>query len=118
MFGYITIREKKIPMEANAATPIRYRQVFHKNLLSVLLGKASEEEGAEAAGELAYIMARSAEKADMSRLSYEDYISWLEGFEPLDLVNDKIVTDIMNIYQGNMATDAEVKKSPDQPSGK
>ena len=42
-YGIIKIGEREVPMRATAATPIRYRQVFHKNLLPYFLGKADED---------------------------------------------------------------------------
>ena len=50
-YGIIKIGEREVPMRATAATPIRYRQVFHKNLLPYFLGKADEEAMVEMVGE-------------------------------------------------------------------
>lgn len=113
-FGIVKIGNKEIPMASNAATPIRYRQVFHKNLNSFFLGKMPEEESSEMVGELAYIMAKSGAGADMNKLSLDDYMEWLTGFGALDF--DAAVKDIIGLYQGNLVTDSEVKKNQDQPS--
>ena len=118
MIRDIKVGNKIIAMRANAATPIRYRQVFKKNLLPFFMGKASDEEAAEMVGELAYIMARSASNASMAKLSYEDYLDWLDDFEPLDFVDNGTVTAIVELYQGNEEGLAELKKNPDQQSGK
>lgn len=111
-YGIVKVGNVEIPMMSNAATPIRYRQVFHKNLNSFFLGKMPEEESSEMIGELAYIMAKAGAGADMSRLSYEDYLEWLTAFGALDF--DTAVTDIINAYQGNLISDSEVKKNHDQ----
>lgn len=116
MYGIVKIGAIEMPMESNAATPIRYRQVFHKNLNAFFLGKMPEEESAEMVGELAYIMAMSAAKHDMNQLSYDAYLDWLTGFGALDF--DAAVTDIINVYQGNLVTESEVKKNQDQQSDK
>ena len=36
MFKTLNIDGKEIEFSANAATPFRYRQIFHKDLLSIL----------------------------------------------------------------------------------
>ena len=118
MYGVIKIGAKEVPMNANAATPIRYRQVFEKNLLPYFMGKASDEDAAEMVGELAYIMARSAEGADMKALTKDDYMDWLEAFDPLDFVNNDTVTAIVDLYQSNGKTLTDLKKNPDQLNGK
>ncbi len=117
-YGIIKIGEREVPMRATAATPIRYRQVFHKNLLPYFLGKADEDAMVEMVGELAYIMAKSAEGEDMTKLSEAGYVEWLEGFDALDLINVENATKIINFYQGSSETHETVKKSPDLLSGK
>ena len=118
MYGVIKVGERDIPMLATAATPIRYRQVFKKNLLPYFMGKASDEDAAEMVGELAYIMAASASGEGSMKISEEGYLSWLEGFDPLAFVDPNVVGAIINLYQGNAATHEEVKKNPGRPRGK
>lgn len=118
MFGIVKVGDTDVPMCANAATPIRYRQVFKKNLLPYFMGQASDEDAAEMIGELAYIMTRAAEKADMSRLNFDDYVVWLEGFGPLDFSRSETAAAIIDLYQGNTNTLTEVKKNQDEQSGK
>lgn len=118
MYGVINIGGKDVPMKANAATPIRYRQVFGENILPYFMGKASEEDAAEMVGRLAYIMARSADGTNMSTLNQEDYISWLEGFGALDFLDGQTASEILDIYQKNGETQTELKKNPDQLSDK
>lgn len=115
-YAVLKIGGKDVPMMSNAATPIRYRQVFRKNLNSFFLGKMPEEDAADLPGELAYIMAQAASGADMNKLSYDGYVDWLQGFEALDFAS--AVTPIINVYQNNLASDSEVKKNQDQPTGK
>lgn len=116
-YGIIKIGEREVPMRATAATPIRYRQVFHKNLLPYFLGKADEEAMVEMVGELAYIMAKSAEGEDMTKLSEAGYVEWLEGFDSMDLMGVENATKIINFYQGASETHETVKKSPARQSG-
>ena len=105
MFKTLNIDGKEIEFSANAATPFRYRQIFHKDLLSILGNEEkAQNEGVEAVTELAFIMAKQAEKADMNKLNEEDFIGWLEGFEPMDFANS--AEEILNAYMGNMASSA------------
>lgn len=118
MYGVINIGGKDVAMNANAATPIRYRQVFGENILPYFMGKASEEDAAEMVGRLAYIMAKSADGTNMSTLNQEDYVNWLEGFGAIDFMDDMTVSAILDLYQKNGKTQTELKKNPDQPNDK
>ena len=105
MFTKLIIGEKKVELSANAATPFRFKQVFHKDIFSVFGNEQkAEQEGFETIAELAYIMARQAEKADMSKLNEEDFIAWLEEFGPMDFANT--AEEILNAYMGNTVTSA------------
>ena len=105
MFKTLNIDGKEIEFSANAATPFRYRQVFHKDLLSILGNEEkAENEGVEAVTELAFIMAKQAEKADMGKLNEEVFFEWLEGFGSMAFVNN--AEDILNIYMESTETTA------------
>ena len=118
MYGTVKLGEKEVPMLANAATPIRYRQVFGKNLLRYFLGEESQDEVAAMTGELAYIMAKSGEGADMNRLSLDDYATWLEGFDAMAFVEPETVSQIIKLYQGNMENGSTAKKNQGRPKEK
>lgn len=113
MVKEISIGTKRVTLEANAATPIRYRNTFKKDLLTQI-SEGTRENGvdlsvaSEVAPELAYIMAKSAEKADMTKLNEESWLKWLEQFEPMDVVN--ATEDIFSVYFGDMQTEVEGKK--------
>ena len=82
---------------ANAATPFRFKQVFQKDLLAIFSNeKRAEQEGLEAVSELAYIMNNQAKKSDMSKLSFENFIDWLEGFGPMAFIDAS--EDIIEVY--------------------
>lgn len=103
MFKTLNIDGKDIEFSANAATPFRYRQVFHKDLLSILGNEEkAQNEGVEAVTELAFIMAKQAEKADMGKLNEEVFFEWLEGFGSMAFVNN--AEDILNIYMESTET--------------
>lgn len=111
MRGTVKIRDGfEIELAANAATAVRYQQVFGENLLKYFASKQKPEDSAIRAQELAYIMARSAEGADMNKLSREDYITWLEQFEALDLVMSNVTDAILTIYMSDGSTESTAKK--------
>lgn len=118
MYGKVNIDGKELELCANAATAVRYRQVFRKNILSYFMGQEPAEESAAMVPELAYIMAKSAEKADMNKLSFEDYCEWLEDFSGTAFMADEAVNGIMAIYQGNEFPTDESKKKQDRQSEK
>lgn len=116
-YGIVKIGAVDVPMRANAATPIRYKQTFHKNIMPLFTGTLPEEEAEESLVELAYIMACSAAPAGGAlNYTYDGFVAWLEGFDALDFFVDETVTAIRNVYAGNLVTGSEVKKNPDQPS--
>ena len=105
MFKKLNIDGREIDFSANAATPFRYRQIFHKDLLSILGNEEkAQNEGVEAVTELAFIMAKQAEKADMGKLNEEVFFEWLEGFGSMAFVNN--AEDILNIYMESTETTA------------
>lgn len=116
MYKVIDVGGKDVPMLANAATPIRYRQLFHRNVMTFFSGKGEEEDAVDFVGELAYIMASSAAGKDMNTLSYDGYIEWLEQFEALAFADSATVEAIVNLYRANDDTQADVKKNHDRPS--
>ena len=109
MYREIKIGKSTVPMSANGATPIRYRMVFGKDLLSEFQRVDNNYSIAiDTISELAFIMAKSAEKTDMDKLNKSAYVNWLEQFEPFDITNS--ANEIIDLYMGNEITMSEVKK--------
>lgn len=97
MFKKVTIDGKEVELAANAATPFRYKQVFQRDLLQVLGNEEkAEKEGVEAVTQLAFIMAKQAEKADMGKLTTDEFLAWLEDFSAMAFVEN--AEDILNVY--------------------
>lgn len=97
MFKTLNIDGREVDFSANAATPFRYRQIFHKDLLSILGNEEkAQNEGVEAVTELAFVMAKQAEKCDMGKLNEEVFLEWLEGFGSMAFVDN--AEEILNIY--------------------
>jgi len=97
MFKKLTIDGKEIEFAANAATPFRFKQVFQKDLLQILGNEdKAEKEGVEAVTQLAFIMAKQAEKADMGKLTYDEFLTWLEDFSAMAFVES--AEEILGVY--------------------
>lgn len=101
MFKKVEIDGKEMELAANAATPFRYKQIFKKDLFAILGDeKRAMEEGIESIAELAFVMAKQAEKTNMNKLSYEEFLNWLEGFGPMAFVNS--AEDILAVYMDSL----------------
>lgn len=114
MFGVVKIGDREIEMAANAATAIRYGQVFQGEDLLVYFtnGFKDTAQSIGVAQKLGYIMANAAAKADMNKLSFDGYIKWLEELDQFDLID--AATDIVKIYMGNEKTLSTPKKKAGQ----
>ena len=112
MYKEVKVGDITVPMLANGATPIRYKLLFHKDILVEFKSIEGDESKIVTIGELAYVMAMQAKahngEYDIAKLNEEDYLTWLEQFNPLDIemASDKII----DVYVGNTATSSEPKK--------
>lgn len=107
----IELGDKTVTLEANAATPYRYRMLFHKDLLTLLSGaRADDPRTIDIMAELAFVMAKQAEKADMSALTETMYLEWLEQFEPEAFISEKAALDIIGTYNRNAIPSSTAKK--------
>ena len=106
MIKTVKVGGRDLELAANAATPFRFRQVFKKDLLSVLADeKKAQDQGLETIMQLAFIMAKQAEKADMAALDDDAFIGWLEGFGSMAFV--ETAEDILNVYMDSTVSTAE-----------
>ena len=62
----------------------------------------AQNEGVEAVTELAFVMAKQAEKADMNKLNYDMFIDWLEDFGPMAFVDS--AENILAVYMESTAS--------------
>ena len=103
---------KDVKLAANAATPFRYKQLFGGDLLKIFQQSAKSEEDSAILGDvvsqLAFIMNRQAEGADMNHLSMDDFFAWLEGFEAMDFVSAG--EEIVRTYLSSTQSSVEAKK--------
>lgn len=108
MRGTINFGERPVELVANGATPVLYKRVFRRDFLN----SANKQDDMDVYVELAFIMAKQAEKPLtelINSLKYEDYLEWIESFGAMDVVEK--VTDIFALYQGQaMQTSTSKKK--------
>ena len=108
MRGTIDFGGKPVELVANGATPVLYKRVFRRDFLS----SANKADDMDVYVELAFIMAKQAEKPLselINGLKYEDYLEWVQDFEAMDIITK--VTDIFSLYQGQaMQTSVSKKK--------
>ena len=108
----VKIGEIDVMMRSSAATAIRYRNTFHEDIMQTLMNMDPEKMDAaviEKIQKLGYVMARSAERADMTRLTEDDYMAWLDQFETIDIAQAS--KDILMLYLGNKLSSSELKKT-------
>ena len=108
----VKIGETDVMMRSSAATAIRYRNIFHGDIMKELMEMDPEKMDAaviEKIQKLGYVMARSAERADMTRLTEDDYMIWLDQFDTIDIM--RASKDILMLYLGNKLSSSELKKT-------
>jgi len=108
--------ERKVPMLSHAAIPIRYKNLFHKDLMVEVanFGEGSLDKDMfssvmDMIPQLAYVMAMAAEHQDMNKLNMDMYITWLEGFSSETFTNHS--GDIINLYLGNAQGNSKPKNT-------
>lgn len=105
MFKKLTLGGIEVEMTANAATAIRYKQVFHQDLFQIMGNEErAEKEGADAVQQLAFIMCKQAEKVDMGKLDFEAYVTWAEKFPATAFIEG--AEEILSIYMDSAQTTA------------
>ena len=107
MRGTITFGDKPTELVANGATPVLYKRVFRRDFLN----SANKADDMDIYVELAFIMAKQAEKPLselINSLKYEDYLEWVQDFEAMDIITK--VTDIFSLYQGQAVQTSVSKK--------
>lgn len=117
MYDTIELMGKKVELVGNAATAVRYKQVFHEDLLVFFVEgvkDATDTDYIEVAQKLGYIMMLQAQKKDFSKVNFETYISWLEGLDQFEL--SQLSWDIIKAYRNNQCGLSESKKKEEQRS--
>lgn len=110
MYGKIMIGQHDVEMAANAASPYYYRKVFQEDFLALIQEKEPQTDLMQ---KMAFIMAMQArhgeDAAALNKLSEAEYMKWLSGFEPLDVL--MATEDITSLYfRQDKVTTASKKK--------
>lgn len=129
----VKIGKTVIPMKSNAATPWRFKQIFHQDLLKELnrLSNKINTEKAEKLNDdetnagldmsdiwikVGFIMAMQASDIHYSKINEESFYKWLEQFENGE--PSEAMEDIVDLWNGNAKTSTEPKKQDAEPSEK
>lgn len=112
MYGEVVLKspngeKRTVPMVANAATLIRYKQLFNADLLSGMIN-AEGNFDVDVVSKLAFVMAKQAAKADMKALNMNLYIEWLEEFDSMAFIEN--INEIVGIYSGSKGNSSKQKK--------
>ena len=110
MYKTIMIGEKEVGVLANAASPILYKQIFKEDFLLELQKKNVD---VDAIVKISFVMAMQAEKKieELTKLTVEDFLHWLEQFEPLDIYLH--ADELMEAYNKNTKSTSVPKKEGD-----
>lgn len=117
MYGKVSLETTEGPKEfefvANAATKIRYRQVFGEDLEAELAKlKPGDRFPSEFPEKLGFIMNQQAAGADMKKQNEDTYIKWAEQFEPEAVYRSG--NSLIEIYFSNRKT-TSTAKNPQGP---
>ena len=99
--------ERTVPFLASASTAYRYNQIFHEDLMSKL-AKLETEADYSIADKLAFVMNAQAEGKDMKTLTYDAFLSWLDGLESSEILLH--MEEIVGLYLGSKLTSSIPKK--------
>lgn len=111
----VLIGGKSVRMHANAATPLRYKMIFGKDIIVEInrmnKGLIDEGELIELTGQIAFVMNMQAEKTrdQLAKITKNEYLDWLEEFDGA-MVFANSAEAIMNVYLGNEKGDSSSKK--------
>lgn len=115
MFKKVSIKftdgsEKEIGFMATGATPIYFKKIFGKDLLKIFKNANEDADSTDlnVVDELAFVMSMQAEGANTSHLSVDDYCTWADKIETMELESKS--NEIMSVYLGSTIGSSEPKK--------
>lgn len=93
----VSVGDRQVDFVANAATPIYFKRIFHKDLFAEMMN-AGESGDTESQFALAFVMAKQAseDRTKITTLSDVDFFEWLEEFEVTDLAT--AMADIVSVF--------------------
>lgn len=109
-------KEMEMAFLSNAATPIRMKQIFNRDLFATLgsmdkVDNATAVENLDVFSELAYTMHCQSEKADMSRISFDTYVEWLETLDGMAVLDN--MDEILKLYISSDSRGSKAKNPAD-----
>lgn len=114
MLKEVFFGETAVALKASAATPIRYKSIFHSDLLTDLNSIGENAENIDVISQLAYTMALQGVGSDFTAASQDTFYSWLDQFEAMDILT--AAPEIMNVYNTNAKVTSIAKKKNAEPS--
>lgn len=86
MRGTINISGNEVEVAANAASIYVFRQIFHEDFLKKIQEKDPDPDILQ---KMFFVMASQAKMTtpEALKLNYENYIEFLSGFDPMDILN-------------------------------
>lgn len=103
----VLIGENAVKMSGNAATALRFRQVFGSDILR-LFNEQGTNLDINVILQLGFIMRLQALGSDFVGIGESDFIAWLEQFETMDVF--MAAKDIVDIWIDTNKTAAKPKK--------
>lgn len=103
----ITIGGAVVKMSGNAATAIRFKQVFGADLVRAF-AEQGENLDINIVLQLGYVMSLQALGSNFAGVSPDDFMAWLEGFETMDMFN--AAKDIVSVWIDTNKTTVKPKK--------
>ncbi len=105
--------EKEVSFLSTGTTAIRYKQIFHKDLMPSITKLLKNEDLNPDADlivgqELAFVMNKQAEGRDMNHVTYEEYLTWIDEYDSASLFQN--IADFIKIYTGSRESTSEPKK--------
>lgn len=118
MFNTVKIGAVDVPMLSMASVDLYYRNIFHDDPIK-LQTQETQNDGdlINFVMRMGFVMAKFAEVKDrkgMAKISQDDFLDWMDGFERNDLLN--ALPDIRRTYEGQSVTNASAKKNNDEPT--
>lgn len=114
MYREVQIGDKSVALLANGATPIRYKQIFSKDIIAEF-ADAEKEVNIEFVAPLTYVMAKQA-AGEIATASRDDFYEWLESFEAMDIT--MAAKEILEVYTKNLKGSSVSKKKQPGRRGK
>lgn len=114
--GIVEIGDKKIDMLANAASPVIYRRIFHKDFIMQMDPKGEVDTNAiSEMGFVMYMQTQKTFKEIVDTVTEDAFYEWLAQFEALDVV--MAAGAIFALFKGQEKTLVTQKKRNRKRSG-